>query len=218
MKNTSQVIAPLMKDMAIYLIQLRPYSYESLYDLLVKRLIKLKLLDSFLFSTLNYDCILEFCLLNQNRKISYWNYGTEDSVPVWKLHGSANWFSKDIEASEGVTFTKGVTFEGGLKAHLDTNEVIEKSIVNQGLYPSMCLFMRGKPIQIAPSIIMDQQKKWSETVAAAKTMTCIGINPLPEDSHIWEPIARTKAKLYFIGNKTAFNDWAQEFRGKNAFS
>ena len=47
----SQVIAPLMKDLAVYLIQLRPYSYESLYDLLIKRLIKLGLLESFLFST-----------------------------------------------------------------------------------------------------------------------------------------------------------------------
>ncbi|MBW1613551.1 MAG: hypothetical protein JRJ57_06145 [Deltaproteobacteria bacterium] len=208
----SQIIAPLMKDMAVYLIQLRPYSHESLYDLLIKRLIKLGFLESFLFSTLNYDCILEFCLLNQNRRVSYWDYGRENSVPVWKLHGSANWFSKDIEAGAGVTFTKGVTFEGGLKAFLDTNEVIGKCIVNQGLYPSMCLFMKGKPVQIAPSIIMEQQKKWSDTVASARTVSCIGVNPLPEDSHIWEPIARTKAKLYFIGDKKAFDAWVQEFR------
>ncbi len=211
-EHHSQGIAPLMKDMAVYLIQLRPYSHESLYDLLIKRMIELSLLEGFLFSTLNYDCILEFCLLNQNRKVSYWDYGSKDSVPVWKLHGSTNWFSKNIEASDGVTFTKGVTFEGGLKAFLDTNEVIEKCIVNQGLYPSMCLFMKGKPIQIAPRIIMEQQKKWSEAISLAKTVTCIGINPLPEDSHIWEPIARTKAKLYFIGNKEAFDTWVQEFR------
>jgi len=59
---------------------------------------------------------------------------------------------------------------------------------------------------------MEQQKKWSEAISLAKTVTCIGINPLPEDSHIWEPIARTKAKLYFIGNKEAFDTWVQEFR------
>lgn len=205
----SQMIAPLMKDMAIYLIQLRPYSHESLYDLLLKRLLEIGLLESFLFSTLNYDCILESCILNLNKMVSYWDYGNENSIPVWKLHGSANWFSKDIRASDGVTFTKGVTFEGGLEASLDINETIGKCIINQGLYPAMCLFMKGKPIQIAPSIIKKQQQEWSHAVTTARTVTCIGVNPLPEDSHIWKPIATTKARLYFIGDKLAFDDWRQ---------
>ncbi len=208
----SQAIASLMKDMAVYFIQLRPFSNTSLYNYLIEKMIDDEILGEFLFSTLNYDCILEFSLMNERKKISYWDFGDENAIPVWKLHGSSNWFSHQIKATSGVTFTKGVSFDGGLEAFLDINDVIEKCIVNQGLYPAMSLFMKGKPVQIAPSIISQQQEKWSENVLNAKSISCIGVNPLPEDNHIWEPISKTVAKLYFIGDELAFRNWIKKYR------
>jgi hypothetical protein len=68
-------IPALMREMAIYFIQFRPYNRSTLYCRLLSDLRKLGLLSRALFSTLNYECILEFSLLEAGNKISYFDEG-----------------------------------------------------------------------------------------------------------------------------------------------
>lgn len=202
----SQLIPKLMREMAIYLVQFRPVSDESLYCKLASYLRQANQLPLVLFSTLNYDCTLEFSLLRQNISISYFDEGNKKAVPIWKLHGSCNFFSKYVQAS-GILYTKDVVFEGGLEAKLDIGSVVEKCLVNQALAPAMCLYMRGKPLQISPSVILGLQSAWKGQILNAKKIFCIGVKPWPDDFHIWGPLGETKATIFFAGDEEAFSKW-----------
>ena len=204
--NFGHTISQLMREMAIYFIQFRPYSGRSLYCKLIQSLKDYNLLQSVLFSTLNYECVFEYSLLEQNLDIDYFN-NKNDAIPIWKLHGSCNMFSESLQVGQGISYGTGIAFEGGIKASLDSNEVIEECLVKSGLAPVMCLFMKGKPLQVSPNSIKYIQEEWAKQVLNAKAIFCIGVNPLPEDSHIWDYLSETKATLYFIGDEKNFDEW-----------
>lgn len=211
-------IPQLMRDMAIYFIQFRPYQRRTLYCRLVDDLARIGLLSRTIFSTLNYECVLEFSMAEAGILLSYFDAGNENTCPVWKLHGSSNFFSAQVQASPGVFYSTGVVFEGGIQAFPDINRVIGHCLLETALAPVMCLYMEGKPVSISPSVIQRVQEMWKDAVARAKAIFCIGVYPLEADDHIWSPIAKTQADLFFIGDKAAFDDWGERNRrGQSAY-
>ncbi|MDH5184338.1 MAG: hypothetical protein OEX12_10650 [Gammaproteobacteria bacterium] len=205
-------IPGLMRELAVYLIQFRSYNKSTLYNLLIADLNEAGILHKTLFSTLNYDCILEFCLAEMGHNISYFDDDHIDSVPVWKLHGSSNMFSHGVQAGQGVSYGTGVTFEGGVEAFLDSDRVIQKCLVETGLAPVMCLYMEGKILNVSPSIIKSLQDSWAERVLSASSVFCIGVRPMLGDSHIWDPISQTDASVYFVGNQSEIGEWIENNR------
>jgi hypothetical protein len=157
---------------------------------------------------LNYECLLEFSLLNHGYGIAYFDEGTDGQVPVWKLHGSCNMFSHGVQAGPGISYGTGVIFEGGIEAFLDSNLVIQRCLVETALAPVMCLYMQGKPLSVSPAVIQDQQKRWARKVSTAAIVVTIGVRPSTGDDHIWKPLASTGAQLYFIGESTALDNWS----------
>ncbi len=63
----------LMRDMAIYFIQFRPHNKATLYCKLIQDIQKIGLVDKSLFSTLNYECLLEYSLLEHGLPITYFD-------------------------------------------------------------------------------------------------------------------------------------------------
>lgn len=208
-------IPRLMREMAVYFIQFMPYKNRCLYSKLLVHLNSNSQLDNVLFSTLNYECVLEHSIVNAGFKIDYFEK-SKDSIPVWKLHGSCNMFSQGIQAGQGISYGTGVVFEGGIEAYLDQNKVVEECLVKSGLAPVMCLFMEGKPLQVSPSSINKLQEKWADEILNADAVFSIGVNPLPADTHIWDPISQTKADFFYIGDKKNFNEWVSENREHNS--
>ncbi len=200
-------IPVLMRELAIYFIQFRPFNKSTLYCKLISFLDEKRVLSRALLSTLNYECVLEFSLLEQGHQIAYFNNVAENTIPVWKLHGSCNMFSHNVQASPDVYYGTGVSFEGGLQGELDSNKVIEHCLIETGLSPAMCLYMRGKPLQVSPSVIADIQRAWAEAIETCKAIFCIGVRPLLEDEHIWRPLGNTSGQLYFVGNERDFEEW-----------
>jgi hypothetical protein len=205
----SSVIPALMRDMAIYFIQFRPYRRSTLYCRLTSDLQRSGLLPRVLFSTLNYDCVLEYSLLEQKLSISYFDEGNSEIIPVWKLHGSCNMFSHSVQVSQGVYYGTGVVWEGGIQAFLDSNSVIQHCLVETGLAPVMCLYMHGKLLNVSPAAVRQLQQEWVKTVIDGTAIVCIGVRPLPEDTHIWDHLATSPAPLYFIGDQQALDAWQQ---------
>lgn len=72
-------------------------------------------MDRIAFSTLNYECVLEYSLLDAGIRIDYFGPGESESVPIWKLHGSCNMFCHQLRATEGISYTKGILRESFLK-------------------------------------------------------------------------------------------------------
>jgi hypothetical protein len=213
--NYAALIPQLMREMAIYFIQFRPYRNSTLYCRLISDLNDSGLLGTTLFSTLNYECVLEFSLLEQGHMISYFAEGNGTSIPVWKLHGSCNMFSHEVQAGQDISYGTGIVWEGGVQAFLDANKVIQHCLIETALAPVMCLYMRGKLLSVSPSAIRQLQRDWVERVKTASAIVCIGVRPLPEDTHIWEPLGTTNARFYFIGDRGALEAWCESSRRDN---
>lgn len=205
----AMAVPTLMRHLAVYLVQYRPCAGRSLYCQLIERLRRRGLLDQVFFSTLNYDCVLEFSLLRQGLVPSYFD---DRQVPLWKLHGSCNWFSHAVKASADVLYSKDVIWEGGVEAFLDIGEVVRNCLVNQGLAPVMSLYMEGKPLQVSPSVVHELHGRWLDAVGQARIIACVGVRPWVADKHIWDPLAKAGGELLFIGHEAEFEAWTAEHR------
>lgn len=210
------VIPQLMREMAIFFAQFRPFQKSSLYCRLVRDLAVAGLLDRVAFSTLNYECVLEFSLLEHGIGVDYFGEGSSKKVPVWKLHGSCNMFSHQVQASQGIMYGTGVIFEGGIEAFFDTNLVMEKCLVGTGLAPVMSLYMAGKPLAVSPSSIRELQELWRRELGRASAVVCVGVRPHPPDTHIWQPLAETPATVYFVGSEAEFRAWSSTARANRS--
>jgi hypothetical protein len=207
----------LMRDMAIYFIQFRPYNKSTLYCRLIQELKKIGLINRCLFSTLNYECVLEYSLIEQGFSISYFDDENSLTIPVWKLHGSCNMFAQNIQVSQEVVYSTGIVWEGGVQAFLDPNIVIQHCLVETGLAPIMCLYMDGKVLSVSPSNIKQLQQTWADRVNNAEAVFSIGVSPNLQDKHIWEPLRDSNASLYFIGDQNALENWQKISRAGSTF-
>lgn len=210
-ENFGTAIPQLMREMAIYFIQFRPIPGKSLYCKLIKRLIENGLIGQTVFSTLNYDCILELSLINQHVNIDYGPIQLTNSqnmhlASVLKLHGSCNMILKDINL-KGASYSIGLNFEGNILASLDINFILDHFLNNTDLAPVMSLFMMGKPLAVAASAIRELQNSWREKILSAKNIFIIGVRPLIEDDHIWQPLSMTSAKLHYVGEQSQWEEW-----------
>lgn len=95
---------------------------------------------------------------------------------------------------------------------VNPDEVTAYCTSNTALYPVMAVYTRGKPVQIAPTIIQRIQGLWTSRIGSASRVVTIGVYPHPADKHIWEPLSATKAKLLFVGDKRAFSEWQSKYR------
>jgi hypothetical protein len=105
----------------------------------------------------------------------------------------------------------------GIRPLQTADAVIQHCLVETGLAPVMCLYMEGKPLNVSPSAIRHVQAQWTEVVTRARSIFCVGVRPLPEDDHIWAPLHRSEARLFFVGDQTAFDSWSEGRIGPSTF-
>ncbi len=216
-QQLGEAIPHLMRDMAIYFIQFRPCNRLTLYCRLIQDIHNSGLIDRCLFSTLNYECVLELSLVEQGFSISYFDDVNQNIIPVWKLHGSCNMFSQSVQVSQQVSYSPSVVWEGGVQAFLDSDKVIQHCLVETGLAPVMCLYMEGKVLNVSPSVIGQLQQTWADRVKNAKALFLVGVSPNVQDKHIWEPIAESKAELSYTGDSKALANWQKTYRTGTTF-
>jgi hypothetical protein len=203
-------VGPLMRMMTEYFATFAlDDTGADLYSLLLRGLGRD--LGHILFSSLNYECLFELAASGLGFQNAY-----NDDVPLpagavrlWKLHGSCNFIpdpSSIAVAGEGVSYDfTGVQFNPTI-IPVSPKEAIAH-VRQSGLYAAMCLYTVHKPIQIAAGLIEGFQHEWAATVRRAAQVVVIGTRPHDEDRHLWEPLAETRAELYFVGSEDSFNDW-----------
>lgn len=207
-------VAPLMQDMAKFFSIFSVEDDSNLYVRLMRHASDQGYLSKLLLSTLNYECVLETAFRYIGLRVNYFGELPNDSASagIWKLHGSCNFRLKGIEATRGVSFSgTGVSFEGGIEP-LQPKDVQTYYSGNTALYPAMALFAQGKPVSIAPTPIKSAQARWNDVVREASLVAIIGVNPNPDDHHIWTPLAETDAELVYIGGEVPFEAWKAQFR------
>jgi hypothetical protein len=77
----------------------RPESSGCPLQMLHSRLEQVHGQGNISYVTFNYDCSLEVAMLNMDREVTYEAPTSKSQVPVYKLHGSVNWFESAGQAS-----------------------------------------------------------------------------------------------------------------------
>lgn len=205
-------IAPLMQEMAIFFSMFGiPKDGHNRYVNLIDEVCNER--GDVLWSTLNYDCLLESAGAVHGKKIGYFmDAGTDvEMLPVWKLHGSCNFKVEGLEAGRGVSFGTGVVFGGQIEP-MDPATVRVHYRGNTALYPAMALYAHGKPIAMSPAPIKASQQRWRDAVRSADRVLLLGVNPNPADDHIWTSLAETAAVVGYIGVREPFTTWCDAHR------
>jgi hypothetical protein len=86
--------------------------------------------------------------------------------------------------------------------------------------PALAMYMDGKPVKICPSAIQEQQTMWASIVERAVRICIVGARVHQPDLHIWGPLARTQAQIFYFGraeDESGFKEWAASASKKNAY-
>jgi len=206
----SHAIAPLMQHMAIYFsrFSLRRES-DNLYIKFIDHLKEENLVSDTLISSLNYECVCEIAASFKELTIDYFDFkDSVNSLSIWKLHGSCNFKMEGLDATRGISYGFGISFQGGIKA-LNLSEVEPTYSGNTSLFPSMALYAKEKPVMMSPRVISDLQSKWTKYCEGSTTIV-IGVKINDEDKHIWEPIENNAGDFYYVGLKDDFDKWTSK--------
>ncbi len=208
-------VIEFMRHMALYFIQFRPKQPGSTaYASLAREIRHHELEGQVIVATLNYECLLELEFSHAGIEFSY-SLGEvqEGRTNVLKPHGSCNFIPAGISGRPGlIQIGRSATIDMPVRLVGNLNEVV-KHILTQAFPPIMCLYMEGKPTQVAPRTVKAIQKTLQDEISVAKAVAVVGVHPNPEDTHIWDSIASCPGKVGYVGpSSQAFTRWAKEYR------
>lgn len=207
--------ADLMRCLADYFAQFRPLPGNA-YSRLLEQLTRRNALIGTQFSSLNYDCLLEYAGQEAIGNICYHTLNPCDAkvLSVWKIHGSCN-FLPDPNNIRGLAQSMSYS-ASNVSWNVPINFVdaaqVRPFIKANAFYPAMAAYMEGKPVHSCQTVIQQLQEWWNNAVWRAEVIGIIGVKPNVSDVHIWCPLASTEAELIVIGDETAYEKWIGEHR------
>jgi hypothetical protein len=212
MKSVSEhALAPLQRAMAAYFFQFQPRR-TNLYFELAQRAARAKWRGA--FGTLNYERLLEMSLLAAGLKPTVGDNTAQ--IEICLPHGCCHVFCEGVRATaSGVSFTGfGVQTDGPVKVIGDAGEHRAR-ILQDAFPPVMSYFEPAKRTTSGHSFIEGQRTRWSELAARASTIVIVGVRVRPHDSHLWDDLARTKARIVYCGGPSGaseYSSWASSAR------
>ncbi len=213
-------VTPFLRDMAKYFCQFEPLE-GNLYGELIKILGRGKKKATFV--TTNYDLLIELSAMQQGMLISYSGLpAPKNNLPVLKIHGSCNFLpdmggasirgiSFDISASKG-----GSILEAGIKFAGSAREILNFCEEEDAIAPALAMYSPDKRVLYCKSFVDQQQEAWRNEVSKAKRIYIIGLKVHAVDDHIWDVLADSKCKKFYVGGEPEeFNEWAKNTGAKN---
>lgn len=214
-KEISTQYAPLfilewMRPMSLYFSHFTPdKTGKDLYTRLLLCLQAKGLIGNSIFGSLNYDCIFEKAAHRIGLKINYSGKKAKiDEISVLKVHGSCNFVTEDMEPKS--QFMSGYTESRIDYVSLDNieTELRAKFFGSAGCYyPFVSLYAFRKNTIVGGMEIQQIRNAWSQAVSRTSVLAVVGVRPNKDDSHIWDPVKKTSARLLYIGSQTDFAGW-----------
>ena len=189
----------LHKEMATYFSRFHVADELGVYAQLFRRFQRDIFEGSVLLATTNYECLLEY-----SSRATYgrdaWKYRREDpgSFTIMKIHGSCNFgIGKGFLKVTGKMNncggeTKGFQFR---PYDLDT---MQDNIAESGWQPALSVYAKGKPVIVGTDTVDGIQSDYAAAAADCTWIITIGIKPLKDDKHIWNPIMGSKTNVVSI--------------------
>lgn len=166
--------------------------------------------------TLNYERLLELSLLHGGMQPVVGQGAAAGQVELSLPHGCCHIFCEGTRASSaGVSFSGvGVTFDGPV-AVISNPAEFQARINGDAVPPVMSYFEPQKTTSAGASFIRGQRERWADLAAQADVIAIVGVKVRPRDSHIWSPIADSRAEIVYCAGSAAggeFRTWAASFR------
>ncbi len=210
LSNTSQHALPvLQRAMAAFFFRFAPTT-ASLYVQLAQRIRAKGWVGS--LTTLNYERLLEFSLSHAGVQITVNSAASSNgAVELCFPHGCCHFFCESVRGlASGVSFSgMDVTTNGPVTAIGNPVQFSDR-IKNDAFPPVMSYFEPQKRTTSGANLIADQRHRWLQMCTSATTIAVIGVHPRSHDSHIWEPLHLTKARIVYCGGPSAaaaFKTW-----------
>ena len=166
-----------------------------------------------MLSTLNYDLLIESALSRLNLPVAY-DPQQQKGVVVLKLHGSCN-FLPDLG---GITI--GQVTGVDCRRHIvgpvrpASRPFAQRFLSTNGVAPAIALYAKGKTVLNCDQFVERVQEMWRERVEVAGSIFVIGVALNREDPHIWEPLRRARAPLWYVGPEPdEVLEWGRNERG-----
>lgn len=169
---------------------------------------------SIMVSSLNYDMLIEEALSIAGVPFRYCDQIQHAStIAVNKPHGSGNFLPVGgVVAMPGVYMNaQAVTTNPTIEA-LPRSQALSYYAGSNQIPPCMSFFMPGKASMTRHWITEAMQKGLRDAVLGAEVVITVGVRPLPEDHHIWNPIRDTQAEVLLCCAEAEYQDWRSGFR------
>ena len=185
------------RELSSYLADFTPSS-ESYYV----HILKLFLGRDVVFSSLNYDMMLEEAILGLGLNFNYSLEKNDNSIRILKPHGSINfWSEAPPEMFQNcVALNCTVDFSSPVKP-VDRVSAKRRCGVDTSFSPAMSMYAKGKRVRVCPDFVVRQQNMFSNACGAASKIIIVGVRVVPEDSHIWGEILNGDAQIIYFGSK-----------------
>ncbi|MDF5774054.1 hypothetical protein [Pseudomonas syringae] len=173
------------------------------------------------FSSLNYDVMLEEAAAKIGLGFSYDYSRVYGSIRIIKPHGSVNvWPALPGFSVKNNTISLNTcrTFIDGPVELLTRDAVRARCLEESDLYPSIAMYAKGKSVSICPRFTEEQQNNFALACRRASKIITLGVRVVPEDNHIWQPIQKSAAELIYFGDhndKPALDAWSYNYGKKN---
>jgi hypothetical protein len=155
------------------------------------------------FASLNYDCVFELAAGQQGLSVNY--EGTRRArheLPLVKPHGSCNFVMQglgtNIKMTNVTVSGAGAYFESPIEPR-HPREIAALYAAGPSMPPAISLYAPGKPSPMAPTALAQLRDRWSDAARAATVVIVVGARVVLADSHVWDPIARGKCEVWYIG-------------------
>jgi len=221
LKHHAPKVPALLRQMALYFLSfdiLLSAANVNTYCQLAQ-LVEDQTLDRTLFSTLNYDCLLEIAFSSRQLSFNYFD-DPEGVAPIWKLHGSCNFRTASADKSHDVG--SGRTPLPGLIEHMQIADARELWLWESTdvFPPAMSIYLRDTYNQPAHPQLIELLQRWGNIVRSAQNVVVVGAQPYPKEDRIWGPLSDTPARVTYVGDPGAFNRWVANNRtgGQSEFA
>ena len=206
--NHSTALAPLQRSMAQYFFQFNP-GLNNLYMKLAMKIIG-KNWDG-AFATLNYERLLEKSMLSKNIAVCV-EPSTNSQIEICFPHGCCNFFCS-VKGSGNIKFSGNIK-TGGRVDFIDDLFQFNQRIQNDPFPPVMSYFIPSKFTTSCANFIIGQRSRLEDLILNSKTVALIGIQVRTHDTHIWDPLSKSKAKLVYCSGSSGkiFKNWSKNYR------
>ncbi|NBI45434.1 hypothetical protein [Burkholderia sp. ISTR5] len=184
------------------------------------RMIRTLGVTRYIYITLNYDLLLEESAAMCGCDGYYGIKRDKNTINVIKPHGSCNFWPDMLGVLKGVFMKSREADVIAPVKPLDRQDTIKACETEDSLSPAIAMYAKGKGAMVCPGYVKTHQELMSKAFSDASRIYISGVRVVAEDVHIWDQMARSKAKITYFGSERSgaeFIEWAKSRGRTNAF-